>query len=289
MALYSPQKQEHHAASPIFGLPQTVLVNILKKLPQHDRLAYAALVCKSWAAAAVPATTVLALSKLNPAAATGLSSWVQQHGRDAVEIEAIRVLKQQSSLTKPVKLQLFAAGLANLDLLYINNCALEIRNSSSSPAQGVPAAVVLPALRSLALDHSTVYLDTLSSLECPMLTALQLLHPPAQRASIFRSDLLAATCNTGPTVTAVTPAGSQQQFDRALSAFLQRLPGLLRLHLSNHQMSDTALAQLSCLQQLQQCSLCCPRTTPAVLGNLGTSLTCLTLYEGQRLLQVGWG
>jgi hypothetical protein len=118
------------------GLPEPVLINILRLLPQHDRLACAALVCKSWAAAAIAATTALTVS-----------------GR-------------------------------------------------SSP-----------------------------------------------------------------------PASSEAELDAGLSAFLQRLPGLNLLSLRHRQASDAALAQLSCLQQLQDCTLRCPQMTPAVLAHLTVSLT----------------
>jgi hypothetical protein len=91
----SSKQEEQHAAAPSPGLPEPVLIKIMQLLPQQDRLVRAALVCKSWAAAAnaVPLTDLVLPSSMTAAAAAGLCSWVQQHGRRAV-VESIQVLKQ---------------------------------------------------------------------------------------------------------------------------------------------------------------------------------------------------
>jgi hypothetical protein len=182
---------------------------------------------------------------------------VQQHGRGAVG--SIRA----PHLNTRLQLKLRCAALAKLAKLHLHNCALEL--DSDSAEQG-GSAIVLPALRCLSLNRCTVPLDTLSRLECPQLTGFQLLYQPSQ------GDV---------------PAG--EQLDAALFAFLQRLPGLVQLALRHSQLDadGAALAQLSCLQQLQDCTLCCSCGTPAVLAHLTTSLTSLTIRKGKGVLQEG--
>lgn len=76
-----------------------------------------------------------------------------------------------------------------------------------------------------------------------------------------------------------------------LTSFLQQLPELAvfsfkHAGISNAPLQRSGLAQLSCLQQLQRCSLCCPRVTAAELVNLTSSnLTSLTLTKGRGWLQ----
>jgi hypothetical protein len=82
------------------------------------------------------------------------------------------------------------------------------------------------------------------------------------------------------------PADSQQQTgDAALSALLQRLPELLSLTLENTEVTDAALAQLSCLRKLQHCALACELATPEVLTNLSSSLTSLVIITSIGVLQ----
>jgi hypothetical protein len=230
-------------------------LNILRLLPQHDRLACAALVCKAWAAAANGATTDIICAKpASAAAAAGLGSWVQLYGRGLVE--SIKMLMQVNG----APLMLPSAALAKLAKLHLHKCSLDFDSAGQSGS-----AVVLPGLRWVSLIGCTVPLDTLSLLECPQLTWL-LLCQPSQRSA---------------------PASSEGQLNAALSAFLQRLTGLVSLTLGHDQASDAALAQLGCLQQLQDCAIWCPCVTPQVLANLTSNLTCLNLREGRGVLQEG--
>jgi hypothetical protein len=262
MELVPATQQGPQAASPILGLPEPVLINILQLLPQHDRLTSAAQVCKSWAAAATAATTDVVLpSSITPATATGLSIWLQQHG---LGVEA--ATRAPERLNTMVQLKLPGVGLAKLARLRLHNCTLEFSNSNA--AQG-RAAIALPALQWLSLNSCTVPLDALSLLECPRLTSLQL------------------QCEFSPVHVNLPFALRQNEVDTALSAFLQRLPGLLVLCLGHSQASDAALAQLGCMQQLQECTLWCPRVTVAVLEDLSSSLTSLWLMSGRGVLQEG--
>ena len=260
MDLDSASNEQHDAAAPFLTLPESVLVKILKKVPQHDRLSRAALVCKAWAAAAAAATTVITLKRVNAATAAGLSSWLQQHGRGAVE--AIRVPTNRNDL---VQIQLPCDGLAKLCILHLHNCALQFSTSSTSSRVGAQArpAIVLPALYSLIFNRCTQPLATASHLECPRLKFLQLYPSFDDR-----------------------PLGSRQQLEAALSSLLQRLPELTLLGLGHDFISDAPLAQLSCLQKLQQCSLSCPQVSSAVLANLTSGLKHLALISGNGVLQV---
>jgi hypothetical protein len=270
-------KEEHEAAASFLALPESVLVNILEKLSQHDRLSRAALACKAWAAAAAAATTVITLTRVSAATAAKFSSWLQQHGG---VVEAITVPQTHDDrvhahmhVPVPVQLKLPAGGLAKLKLLHLHKCALEFcTNASSSGVQGGSSSggqdgpsFVLPALRSIQLQSCREPLGIMSQLGCPRLKSLHLTFSDGSHAP---------------------PADSKQLPDAALSALLQRLPELMSLTLANHSVTDAALAQLSCLQNLQHCTLSCEQVTPAVLTNLSSSsLTSFMLISGEGVLQ----
>lgn len=151
------------SAAPTLGLPDSVLISILQRLPQRDRY-YAARVSKPWAAAATAATTDVVVSRFSVEA---FGSWVQCRGKAVVE--AIRVQPQHNS--SPVMLKLPCVGLARLAVLQLDKCYVQFVSSSSE--QEDDAAVVLPALHSLTITNScTVYMDTPPVLECPRLTEL---------------------------------------------------------------------------------------------------------------------
>ena len=287
--------QDHEAAVSFPALPEPVLIYILKKVPQRDRLSRAALVCKTWAAAAIAASTVITLTRLNDATASGLSSWLQQHGSGAVEAIQVPTMPHEQ-----VQLKLPNAGLAKLQFLHLQNCALEFSTSSasnstdttistSSAVQDSPP-IVLPALRRLYLNKCKEPLNTVSQLECPKLTALQLFpsapqNPLAalqalQEGPATEQQLEAALSN----ILQLFPAERQQQHDTALSTILQKLPELVFLGLV-HEVSDAGLEQLSCLQHLKQCSLGCPQATTDVLSNLASGLTSFSIMSGRGVLQ----
>jgi hypothetical protein len=282
---FSPAaKDDHEAAASFLTLPESVVGNILKRLSQHNRLSRAALVCKTWAAAAAAATTVITLTRVNAATAAGLSSWLQQHSGGAVEAISVPQtaddhLHVHMHAQVPVQLKLPAAALTKLKLLHLDKCALEFSTSgsssgvqcSSSGAQGSSIdgqdtpSIALPALRCIQLQSCREPLGIISQMDCPKLTALHLTFSDRSHAP---------------------PADSQQLPDAALSALLQRLPELMSLTLANNAITDAGLAQISCLQKLQHCALACEQVTPTVLTNLtSTSLTSLTLISGQGVLQ----
>jgi hypothetical protein len=183
-----------------------------------------------------------------------MGSWVSQRGKAVVE--SITVREHQGGR---VYVKFPCVGLTQLMVLHLDKCFFRFV-STSDPED---PAVVLPALRSFTLTNScTMYMDTPPVLECPKLTELVWEDP---------------SCYS-------TPAGSKEQLDTVLISFLQRLPELAVLSLKHANIADAALAQLSCLQQVQRCSLCCPRVAAAVLANLSSSLTSLTLTEGTGLL-----
>lgn len=245
------------SAGSTLELRDTVLINILKRLPQRDRLMSAARVCKPWQTAATAATTDVVLVQKSASRVESMGSWVSQRGEAAVEAIIVR-----EPLTNRAYLKLPCVGLTQLITLHLDSGFVRFV-STSDPED---PAVVVPALRSFTLTNScTMYMDTPPALECPKLTELIWEDP---------------SCYS-------TPAGSKEQLDTVLLSFLQQLPELGVLSLKHETITDAALAQLSCLQQLQRCTLCCPHVTAAVLANLSSSLTSLTLTRGRGILQEG--
>lgn len=74
------------AITTIDHLPEQVLVHILHRVQQRERLCCCALVSRAWAAAAAAATTAVAVSRMAPAGVSSFNAMLQQHAQQMTEI-----------------------------------------------------------------------------------------------------------------------------------------------------------------------------------------------------------
>jgi hypothetical protein len=76
------------------------------------------------------------------------------------------------------------------------------------------------------------------------------------------------------------PAASQPQLSAAVSAFLQRVPRLEVLRLSDMTLTDSALEHLSSLQSMRSCTISlCTQITTQSLSGLSSRVTSLTFVN----------
>lgn len=112
------QASEQHANY----LPFEVVVAVLQRVPQQQRLTACACVSHTWAAAAAAASSNIKLNLANiPAAAryeraAGFSSWLQQHSAQ------LRSLQFEGNYMSRPRLQLPADRLQRLQHLFLSNC-----------------------------------------------------------------------------------------------------------------------------------------------------------------------
>jgi DNA-binding transcriptional ArsR family regulator len=131
------------ASLQIHDLPSALLARILQLLSQHNRLSSCATVCKSWAAAAAAATTVVSIRRAVPVRFRTFQPWLQQHGSQLVTLSV-------RSVTRDLQLQLPCDELQQLESLDLWEIAL------SAPT----AAAMLPSLR--RLKHNCWINDSLA-------------------------------------------------------------------------------------------------------------------------------
>lgn len=115
------QQRQHYAPD----LPEQVIVNILARVPQHHRLAFCALVNKSWCTGAIAATTQVLIpsNDFDERKAEGLNNWLQLHAR---EVRSMQVPPAQGLCALNFRsmqlLVLDCASLPRLEVLVLDRC-----------------------------------------------------------------------------------------------------------------------------------------------------------------------
>lgn len=192
-------------------LPAELLAQILRHVPQQQRLSQCALVCRRWAAAATAVTTAATVSivhkNLCETKLTALNLWIAQHGTQASSLD----LRWCCYPPPDGPLQLPCAGLPHLASLNLASLQVDLQlpdpqqqtssvsgnaGSSSSSKSGRVAASVLPALRELQLSEcsftSSAALMQLPQLPC--VTRLSLCKQAWQLSNTSEAALTLLPC-----------------------------------------------------------------------------------------------
>jgi hypothetical protein len=175
-------------------LPQEALVRILQAVEQDDRLSSCALVCSTWATAAHAATTDAYISegRLTTKTAESLTCWLQQYGQ---HLGALTVGPGTGFLPTMHPLQLPCSILTRLGVLQLHDCTLKLQGGSNGGSSGL----LLPALHALSLRRVKLaetfrceffrfetIRDSLTSLQMPNLTHLELFNTPYSTSQVCR-------------------------------------------------------------------------------------------------------
>lgn len=116
------------------------MVAVLQHVSQQQRVQVAALVSRTWAAAAAAASSSIQLSLANiPAAArhertANISQWLQQHAWQ------VRSLQLQGNYMSRPRLVLPADSLQSLQQLSVTDCRVCFVNSAANEPAGAPSA-----------------------------------------------------------------------------------------------------------------------------------------------------
>lgn len=231
------------------------LISIMNQVPQDQRLACCALVCKSWAAAAVAATTSAKTRQLEDCAA-----WSEQH---AAHITSLIIPGPQTSADRGMIItQLPAPLLAHLVQLRIMSCSLQL--APSSGAHGVlSCATKLQSLEIYEcniLDGAPALTAALSAL--PNLQELQLQYLRRGKTDALKlpRDLLSVVTQ----LTRLDLVKTEQ--DHAVLTHLDKLTKLQHLCLR----SLYVASELQGLEQLAQLAALTLRGVRCVLSPTST-------------------
>jgi hypothetical protein len=239
----------------ISRLPDAALVQILQHVPLQQRMQSCALVCSTWAAAAVMATTKLALP-LAPATVPALQAWLKS-GQRAQQLVSLKLERPDRWGHK--RMHMACAGLVqltSLDLDGITPILPRMARTTRSSASGSPTKLVhleLKGLEELARTTTILQLSSLVCLTQLCLSSISLPFSTTQRV---------------------------KKLSTALEQVLQRLSCLQRLSLHSMNLGAAALAPLSSSSSLVYASLHLARLRSAAV-HLPASLTELNCR--------GWG
>jgi hypothetical protein len=248
------------------ALPDAAVACILQHVPVKQRLTSCALVCRTWAAAAVAAPAILYLSLNSSEHSRQLQDWLFKHG--GVVVEFWGAAMPSDGFTKWLKshpLQLPIHKFSQLHIMYLSMLRYEMSaqdvstatcsrgtrdasltgqswghgassNSAPSNLGSTAAAVLLPQLRELTLARCELTMQLLTQLLSA--TALPVVELGDGHVEIYND-----TFTQQLTRKEVWPTIWQQ---------LQRLPSLSALHLiDQYELTEADIAPISTLQHLQ--------------------------------------
>ena len=228
--------------------PVPVLQLILKHVPQRQRLGHGsccALVCSSWAEAAVAATDSLVLDKC--AGKRSLQLWLQRHGHNLTQLHISTEAGEQTQL--PCR----------------NLTDLLLHDGSLLAAQFLPAMLAgLPSLQRLSLRPSHRHLEPPGSVAFPAGLLSQLpqgvahldLHGPLTDAALQGLSSLTKCSQLALRCTAWQTWGVQNTVSLATLQELQEMQGLTHLHMSCAPVDVNALPDFSRCTALRHLHLC---------------------------------
>lgn len=260
-------------------LPVALCAEILRHVPQQDRLGLCALVCRAWASAAIQATVNLE-KEVEKEHLPALQGWLAQHSGQLQTLKLFgyswgeEMLQLQLPWDKMIRLQhLKLNGFTQLPGEEDRPCNSPHAGSWDCSSGGNSSACAewpeLPSLRKLEL--SRVKLLDISSI-------FQLTNAPQLRSLILKSIEFTlvqfASFHTPGCKVDV------QIVAQAIPYLLQRLPQLSVLKLPLFPFTDAAVQQAAALQGLQELSITQAAFVPAChLQQLPSTITRLQLSE----------
>jgi hypothetical protein len=243
--------QEAPHTTTLSDLSAELAAEVLRHVPQQQRLTQCALVCRTWASAAAVATLHVKC-KLTPATAPALQAWLQQH--------AGQLLTLQLSGRGRISLRLPLHKLKRLKILKLQYFKLQLPGEE----------VTLSSLQRLQLW--AVELARFNSLlqltAAPQLTSLDI-----GSCSFTEQEFCGCTYKDNT-------AAAVERLAAAVPDMLQRLPLLSELMMPDLPLSDAAVQQLAAMQGLRQVSLAHLKHVPVCdLQYLPSSITQLSLLD----------
>ena len=297
-------------------MPRPALSNLLACVPLQQRLASCALVCSSWAEAAIAATNSIVLpepsnghvvtadTRLPRTDVASLQEWAQQHGSRLTKLH-VDLWGQDVAAAAGEWLKL---PCPNLQDLLLQSCTL---GKGSQVCSNIAAAT---GLTSLVLDEITLPGPAGASKPCcsvldQLLSAITSLQKLRQlKLGVFRCPELQPEPHSDAVGHSSLPMDLVLQLPARFMQQLQQLPLLTLLQLGQSA-TATSLAYLSsltrlkhlevsscsfkpagCLQGLQQLQTLTQLVLADVAGNVCTLAPGVsTLTSLQHLQLLGWG
>jgi hypothetical protein len=216
-------------------LPVQLLVAVLQKVPQQQRLSQVAFTSRAWASAAMLATVDVKL-QLSPASKPAFETWIQQNGAQMISIELTNCRPSDSTT---LQLQLPWKNLKNLQLLDVVGVQLQLpawSDQQPSTRSNNGPQPLLPSLRKLQL------------LGCGVVWR------PGLEQLTKGSKLTSLRLDSGGLDGLLEWRAYRRAFRNSyamLESMLPHLPGLAVLHLPDIDLTPTAVQHMSAITGLQ--------------------------------------